>query len=189
MDIDIKKIFREMRKGAREISKSYIAAYLDGEGCINISLKRQTPWLQIEFTQTNQKVLKMIQKKYGGRIYERKKIRNPNWKNSYSLMIFRINETTKFFIDIYPYVIQKRKQIRVAFIYLWLKSQFSKQGRSTPKDIEKLLLQCKKLMNMLNKTGNFETTGLEENIERSLKGLLFQVGELTVKESNQLKLF
>lgn len=190
MDIDLKKIFREMRKEAREISRSYVAAFLDGEGSIHIGISKGTLSMRISFMQTDFRVLKKIQEKYGGRLYFKKSRKN-NQRSYYELYICKMDESKKFLFDIYPYVIQKRKQIRIAFIFLWLLKNYSKgKGHPISKDLKKLLLLCKKLMNILNSRGSkIEEQKLEESIEKIIRELMFQIGDLKEKDSKQLKLF
>lgn len=188
--MDLRKLLKEMRKGAREISKSYVAAFLDGEGSIHIGISKGTLSMRIGFMQTDSKILKEIQEKYGGRLYS-KKSRKENQRSYYELYICKMDESKKFLLDIYPYVIQKRKQIKVAFIFLWLLKKHSRgKGYPISKDLKKLLLLCKRLMNTLNVRGSeAESKKLEENIEKMIRELMLQIGDLKEKDSKQLKLF
>lgn len=190
MDIDLKQLLRETSKASKKITRSYAAAFLDGEGSIHIGISKGTLSMRIGFMQTDSRILKEIQKKYGGRLYF-KKSRKDNQRSYYELYICKMDESKKFLFDIYPYVIQKRKQIKVAFIFLWLLKKYSRgKGYPISNDLKKLLLLCKRLMNTLNIRGSeAESKKLEENIERMIRELMSQIGDLKEKDSKQLKLF
>lgn len=102
------------------MKKSYIAGFIDGEGCIGIYNRGRkgytnNPYISVELkvSNTNQKPLKKIKKKYGGTIYCRKR------KNGFGTMpIYEYTlvgkSLTKLLKDIEPFVIIKKPQVKKA---------------------------------------------------------------------------
>ncbi len=96
-----------------QLSKEYIAGFLDGEGCIRIHIIRKKNSkdqyaLNVGFTQNNIGVLELIQNTYGGRIYKD--------KNAHKLELV-CSKADILLRDIFPYLIVKKEEARIALEY------------------------------------------------------------------------
>lgn len=88
------------------IDGRYLAGFIDGEGCFNVTKCRTTIYVRLLIVNTNIDILKEIQQKYGGDINSRKNGKS-NWKvfNTYRATgrAFR-----RILDDVYPYLIIKK---------------------------------------------------------------------------------
>ena len=97
------------------ITKEWLAGFIDGEGCFNISRTRTTIFPRLLIANTNLEILEAIKEKYGGDISSRKL--KDNWKtfNLYraSWKIFK-----NILNDVLPYLnIKKDVAILCSKIY------------------------------------------------------------------------
>lgn len=88
-----------------EITDQWLAGFIDGEGCFNVSRTRTTIYPRLLIANTNIDILRSIQEKYGGDITSRQQ--KSNWKtyNCYraSWKIFK-----KIVQDVFPYLTIKK---------------------------------------------------------------------------------
>lgn len=93
------------------IDKRYLAGFIDGEGCFNITRSRNVIYPRLMIANTNLDILKQIAKQYGGDITSRK-LGPKKWKtfNNYraSWKIFR-----KIVYDVYPFLYIKKEQAKL----------------------------------------------------------------------------
>lgn len=116
----------------------WIAGFIDGEGCFNITRTRTTIHPRVLIVNTNLDSLKLIQGLYGGDITSRK-VRE-KWKNFNSLRL-QWRNAKKLISDIFPYLILKKKQAKLC-LDCW-----------KTKDINERLI-IKEQMHVLNKRGS-----------------------------------
>lgn len=121
----------------------YVAGFIDGEGCIRFSRARNTVFPCVIVVNTNLRVLRRLQKDFGGDIYPivHRKI---NWKPSWGWRI-SWKRAVDFCEAIHPYVYVKRDQIDTVIAWKELK-----EGRSRDKDSVDLIIER---MHWLNKKG------------------------------------
>ena len=104
------------------IDESYVAGFFDGEGHSYINNKGL---VIIEICNTYEKVLKLINNKYGGTvkpfnykprglIEKYKTFRKPQWR----YRLFRQNQVLKFLSDIEPFLVIKPEIVNQQIIYL-----------------------------------------------------------------------
>ena len=120
------------------ISKEYLAGFVDGEGCFNITRCRTWILPRLLITNTNVDILKQIKGIYGGDISSRKNGKD-NWKvfNMYRASCKALKTIIK---DILPYLILKREQAELCLEMM------------KTKDIDQKL-NIKERMHILNKRG------------------------------------
>ena len=142
---------------------SYVAGFIDGEGCIRMqrivrTRKQRKHRLSthfactVEVANTNTEVLRKIQAEYGGRFTDRICNGNPNAK-LYAVLQWHARSCYRLVKEIYPFLIVKRKQARLIFHYLktvenqgnWLGQNYLRARRIKSK-------LCKKFK-LLNKRG------------------------------------
>jgi len=105
------------------LSYEYIAGFLDGEGSIGIHRDRQRNKyggfrykLVVTLTNTNRKVLELIQNKIGGKIYELSSNRKTTQKPRYVLQLRR-KEAEETLKKLLPFLIVKKQQALLALEY------------------------------------------------------------------------
>lgn len=100
------------------LSNQYVAGFLDGEGWFRIKKTKgyKSPSYQILVgaSSTDEEILKLLVKKYGGSIYKR--FKKDNWKAEYSYQIM-CKQAEQLIEKILPYLIIKKER---AFICLEL---------------------------------------------------------------------
>ena len=120
------------------ITKQWLAGFIDGEGCFNITRCRTTIYPRLLIVNTNLDILEEIKKRYGGDITSRKNGKD-NWKtfNSYraSCKAFK-----RIVSDVLPYLNLKKENALLCLEMLKTKDM---SKRITMKDE----------MNKLNKKG------------------------------------
>lgn len=96
----------------------YIAGFFDGEGCFSVYYdKNKRVKYQVSISQTNEKILKDIQKYIGfGKVYNADHKGNKNWKSSwlvaYSLRISKRADILSFIDQIEDKIIVKKDEIK-----------------------------------------------------------------------------
>jgi hypothetical protein len=90
-----------------EITNQWLAGFIDGEGCFNISRTRNTIFPRLLIANTNIDILRSIKEKYGGDISSSRNGKN-NWKtfNCYraSWRVFK-----SILQDVLPYLTIKKQ--------------------------------------------------------------------------------
>ena len=85
--------------------KQYVAGFLDADGSVTLASKTAKHSYQrrpeITFFNADLKLLKTIQKEYGGKIKEYN-YDNPNWNTSY-MLILNCNESLNLLDEVHPY--------------------------------------------------------------------------------------
>jgi len=105
----------------------YIAGFFDGEGCVVIShSKRRGKWyhrLRVQVSQKEKEILKFIQRKFGGYLYN-------NNANGHYLWHWGIGDIKayNFLKQIYPYLKGKRKVVKFGLIFQILKTYRKNKG-------------------------------------------------------------
>jgi len=101
---------------------SYIAALLDGEGCISLQLnhpndkvRTATYLLKVRITNTYKPVLDWLLSVSGGKLYKVKKYM-PQRKQAWSWEMSG-SEAVQFLHSIYPYLRIKKSQAETAFMF------------------------------------------------------------------------
>lgn len=125
------------------IDLSYIAGFVDGEGCITIikteaRREQKTPEYKpyVHIANTDKKVLELIQKEIGGRLNKvtsKQHTKNNQWKQSYCLT-WSNQKAFKVCKQLHKYLVTKRKDAEIVMEY------YSKQPkRLSPTSKEELL--------------------------------------------------
>jgi hypothetical protein len=101
---------------------AYAAALIDGEGCISISKfqYKQTPsWsplyrLSVIVAMTDRSVIEWMKEKFGGHVSEKLNVvgHKPQWR-----WIISSKAADNFLMRIYPFMVGKRNQANVAFLF------------------------------------------------------------------------
>lgn len=103
-------------KGGGALSKEYIAGYIDGEGWFRIQKqnKNKNPnyHLIIGCSGTENTVLELIKKQYGGSVHKREK--RYGWKPEYTYLT-SCRQAEKLLNDIYPFLVLKKDRAEVCF--------------------------------------------------------------------------
>ena len=135
------------------MNRQWLAGFIDGEGCLQLSRLRKSIFPRIIITNTNKEILEDIQKKYGGDI---KSVQlKDNWKKSH---YYRVSwaQCLKLLDDIYPYLKLKIEQANT--IFAWRKIRLN--GKTVTSEKRKEYLDyCDLLvrrMHFLNKKGPIE---------------------------------
>lgn len=116
------------------MTNEYCAGFFDGEGCVGIRAnKTGCTFLCVTINNTNREVLELFLKQFGGLFYNYRKATD-KWKEAYMWRIHGIG--AKKFLDlIYPHVIVKKQQVKLALEYFEF-SQKPKEERCTKRKIE-----------------------------------------------------
>lgn len=119
------------------IDNKWLAGFIDGEGCFNITKCRTTIYPRLLIVNTNLNILKEIEKQYGGDISSRS-IKD-NWKdfNLYRASYVSFRRIAK---DVLPYLKLKKKQAILCLKMLEMKDN-------------KERMKIKEKINKLNKKG------------------------------------
>ena len=141
----------------KEVTKAYIAGFIDGEGCISItkSKRRQSSSycyaLNVIISNTNWGVLRYIQKYYGGTIVQLET--RPMWIDRYALRV-GTHSSHKLLKDLRKYFIVKNQQVGVALEFMKIKKKYSGElGKKFSVAFLQLQEGCKLKMDKLNKRG------------------------------------
>jgi hypothetical protein len=90
-----------------EITNQWLAGFIDGEGCFNVSRTRTTIFPRLLIANTNINILRSIKEKYGGDISSRRNGKD-NWKTFHcyraSWRVFK-----KILQDVLPYLTIKKE--------------------------------------------------------------------------------
>lgn len=97
----------------------WLAGFIDGDGCVYISKKRNKNrigfqlTLRVEIAQSNKKVLEAIKSDigFGSNIWNKQ--RSNKWKDAYALK-FSSNQALEILEKIYPYLRVKKEQVKYA---------------------------------------------------------------------------
>lgn len=105
--------------GVKEgISTNYMAGFFDGEGCVNFTRSGSSKRLVLRtmITNTNVKVLEALQRQFGGNISHPRVLKH-GWKPFRSLTLPQ-NASRSFLEQLAPFVYVKRKQVKLALLFL-----------------------------------------------------------------------
>ena len=98
-----------------EVEKSWIAGFIDGEGCINLSPTRNIFQVRVMIVNANLEVLEWIKSIYGGWIYHREP-RFIGWKPCHQYTVCS-RKAMKLLKDVGKYLKVKQKQYKIALDY------------------------------------------------------------------------
>ncbi len=131
-----------------KISLQYIAGFFDGEGGIYVTQKIDKRFgkgilvrnTRCQIANTHKGVLMKIQKMYGGTI------RLKNHRRGFTWEIASQKDILKFLQDIEPYLIVKKRQVKLAIQYLKfrLSHQHKKYTNEEIKLVEKIRMMTKR---------------------------------------------
>ena len=108
------------------ISSLYAAGFFDGEGCVNCSSNKSgSPFVRILVVNTNLTVLEKFQETWGGDINKNYKSKE-HWKQAYTWRLSHA-AAAKFLEDIYPFLIVKETQARLALEFANIRPGKGKQ--------------------------------------------------------------
>lgn len=101
--------------------KAYIAGFFDGEGCVEIGFNRKVGargqyYLRLVVANDYKPVIDWLYSIYEGSTYHRR----PHQTNHRNGWVWKISarKAEKFLLDIYPYSMQKKKEIELAFKFI-----------------------------------------------------------------------
>ncbi len=136
-------------------SDEYFAGLFDGEG--SISANRQGWKVCISMTNTYREVLELLQLRFGG------KVKKVKWKNSNHFKEIKdrwywrtqkASEMKGFLSAVYPYLIIKKNQAKIAFLIL---DKMNVQGARNP-------IPMIERKDLVEKLSNMNKRGCDENI-------------------------
>lgn len=132
----------------------YFAGFFDGEGYIGLIInntnKSPTPYLSVQVTNTNLKILEEFKKKFNGSI-TKNKMYKPNHTQSYRWIVTAI-KAVKFIKEISPYLVIKKSQatLAVKFQSILRSKGGYKRNRLTKQEIKERMLYYEE-MKIFNK--------------------------------------
>ena len=99
-----------------ELEKSYIAGFVDGEGCIFIAKGQGRYTMSVTIAQTKRGILDWIKSNWGGSIYC---YHRPGSRNKNGIFVWRINSTAAagFLSDTELYLRGKKEQAQIALSF------------------------------------------------------------------------
>lgn len=102
-----------------EITNQWLAGFIDGEGCFNVTRCRSTILPRLLIVNTNIDILRSIQEKYGGDISSRQ--HKSNWKtfNCYRASYKTFKQIVQ---DVLPYLTIKKNVATICYKMLETKS-------------------------------------------------------------------
>jgi hypothetical protein len=115
------------------ITPEWLAGFFDGEGCLTIARSRGTHFTpQAVLTNTDLRVLKLIQEAFGGTLHARG---NPKrWNEAYTLVFSGTPETRRFLEIIRPFLVLKKDEVEF-FLAAWTNEVNGKQARRVTPDV------------------------------------------------------
>ena len=116
------------------ITPEWLAGFFDGEGCLTILRSKRhahfTP--QATFTNTDLRVLQLIQASYGGTIHARN---NPKqWNEAYSLTFSGTQETRRILLILQPFLVLKKAEADF-FLTEWTDVVNGRQGKPVTDEV------------------------------------------------------
>lgn len=179
----------------------YIAGFFDGEGSINIyqtkkGVKKDRIGYQLSIYvhNTNEKIIRIFEKKFGGYVNIRKRETN-KWKTGYDWKL-SANQALKFLQDLIPFLILKKEQAKVAIEMQELQKSKQHQFAKTDKVVEDFYELCYQKMRLLNKKGvntyypqrlNEETLKRDAIVRTALKNAEIGRNDLSTLQENARK--
>jgi hypothetical protein len=119
-----------------ETFKSWLAGFIDGEGCIGTNGKSKQ--IRITIANTNKEVLLLIQKLYGGCLVTQKHTKHPDWKTAYRLS-WSSKKALSVLYDVLPYLILKQSQAKICLTINAIQREITqKQTMLIPKKRDEL---------------------------------------------------
>ena len=159
-------------RGKKPTQKAYMAAFIDGEGCIslykgNIYAKHQRTELSLYISNTHKETIDRLQEVWGGR----RKIRHqdhPKWKTNYILK-WASNKATDVLKEVLPYMITKKKQAELAINFQ--KNRKFGKNRYAPITKDELKFACDSAneMKRLNADSRFHPQRLSGKTPEKVK--------------------
>jgi len=119
------------------ITNEWLAGFIDGEGCFNISRTRTTIFPRLLIANTNIEILEAIKEKYGGDITSRQL--NENWK---TFNLYRASWKTfrSILSDVLPYL-NIKKDVAIMCNKIYETKDYNER------------LKIKEAVNVMNKKG------------------------------------
>src|SRR6185369_8308059 len=127
---------------------AYVAGLVDGEGCIGFTQCRSNMIPRICITNTNKKLIEMLYYKFGGCIFNAKRVKS-NWKEAYHWVVTS-KAAIEFLEKIQKYLILKFEQALCLQAYECIRPGKGKRWDCEGKEAMKLL---KDQIHWLNKKG------------------------------------
>ncbi len=121
---------------------SYLAGIIDGEGCFTAYWDKQGERgkqrdglrTRITVANTNYDLMVWLKKNYGGFIYTRKKMNNPNWKIGHQWILGINRESGELIDSLIPILIAKKEQAKIIRTFI---DDISTQGHKTNDIVKK----------------------------------------------------
>lgn len=140
----------------KQTSLAYAAGLIDSDGCIAIEKREPANYrLKVFVTNTDGRMLDWLKNNFGGHVrIHHKRVGNTNkqkstWKDSWNWIKLGGN-ASKFLNEIYPYLVIKKQQAKIAILFC---DTMTQGGRNTV--TKKLLKTRKKHYQVLRKTKTF----------------------------------
>lgn len=136
------------------VSIPYTAGFLDGEGCVGLSIARGRGNLRlhVDIANTQRAVLSKLQERWGGSV-SRLSRGSERRKKSYYLRVSG-HGAVRLLQAVFPYLLVKRRQALLAFKWAKLERFASPgQGVRLPKALLRSRIALKRQMHVLNHRG------------------------------------
>lgn len=116
------------------MTPEYAAGFFDGEGCVLISSGHHQ--LRVVINNSCNEVLQEFSNRWGNKVCQAHGtyVDNPKYKPRYSWVI-RGERAREFLETIYPYLIVKREEARVAIEFQLSRAESSKENREWTKQL------------------------------------------------------
>jgi len=151
---------------------AYLAGFMDGEGSFSIvktyQIKQRVDGskskniryhLHVKITNTNKAILDWIVNHFGGRLSDKKQVKD--WKPKWDLTVTGNGNMEKFILSILPYLKIKREQALIALSFVRL------HGQEKPEDRNRL----RQKMLALNNSSQSHSKPLETNTPNTSESL------------------
>lgn len=104
-----------------EIDWARLAAFIDGEGCISLSLRteggREYTYLHLVITNCDFSLMQWLGETFGGSVYNKPNNRSKsNWKPAFCWCAFN-KQASRLLENCLPYFVMKRKQAEIAIAH------------------------------------------------------------------------
>ena len=129
--------------------RGYLAGIIDGEGCIGIQKSKSGIQLKVGIFNTERSLLEWIQRRFGGTICDRLHQDGNKVEYNYTFYGHRALDMLR---TVYPYLVVKRKNAQLAFLY-GMTLQPLKSSEKLKPEVLKTRLKYYNLMKFYNKRG------------------------------------
>lgn len=124
---------------------AYLAGIIDGEGTIYIGFDKTRGYhLRFYVVNTDKRLIDWLKTTFGGSVYSRKSLKNPNWRRKYEWINVNPEDMLP---EILPFLKIKKEQAMLAIKF---RKTFVKKKHRLTEETKLLRAECYKQMKKLN---------------------------------------